>query len=146
MKIEGRADMNLAMINKGQPVIPFRAGDVQFGRNGLVYENRNTDVELTVGGRLHLDVVDFDSAVTPFADDTRVRRARIYGSAKYGDWKLKVDRDIGGTSRGWKNVWLRYSGWGKFRTPPVIRFHPSVLRMSAAQIILLSWSELCPMQ
>ncbi len=93
-------------------VSPALAGDVEFGKKGLVYESEDENIEFRIGGRLHLDTVDFDSDITPFNDTTKVRRARVYGSVKFGDWKIKVDRDVGGTSKGWKNVWLRYSGWG----------------------------------
>lgn len=70
-----------------------------------------TATELSFGGRLHYDVAQFDDEVTPLANDNDIRRLRLSLSGKFlDDWRFKMERDVGGTSDGWKNVWLGYSG------------------------------------
>lgn len=87
------------------------AGNVVADHDGLTIRSDDGDNELTFGGRLHYDTVRFDSDITPFEDDSDVRRLRLGISGKLADdWRFKLERDVGGTSQGWKNVWVGYEG------------------------------------
>lgn len=102
------SSLTLAILNSSA----VQAQDVSADSDGITIKSASGDSEFQIGGRLHLDSVHFDDDVTLFEDQTDIRRARLYFSAKFGDdWKLMVDRDIGGTSRGWKNLWLSYKGF-----------------------------------
>ncbi|MCT2560225.1 OprO/OprP family phosphate-selective porin [Tsuneonella sp. YG55] len=71
--------------------------------DGLSFEEG--DVELTLGGRLHLDAVTYDAQTSD--SDADWRRARLEFSAKFGDvFDVRVDREFAGTD-GWRNVWAR---------------------------------------
>ncbi len=97
-------------------VAPALAGDedweVDFGEKGLNISTAGDELELEFGGRLHLDIVEFDDDITIFEDKSDIRRLRVDVSGRLfdGDWRFKVDRDIGGTSPGFKNVWASYRG------------------------------------
>lgn len=78
---------------------------VSAGSDGIIFKAANGDVELTLGGRLHLDAVKYDFEGD---DDTDadVRRARLELSGKFGDHvRIRVDREFG-LNPGWRNVWL----------------------------------------
>lgn len=63
------------------------------------------DVELNLGGRLHLDASVFDHGIDD-GTEADVRRARIEFSARLGDVvRVRVDREIAGTD-GWRNAWI----------------------------------------
>lgn len=63
------------------------------------------DVELTLGGRLHLDAVTYDAQTSDSVADWR--RARLELSASFGEiLDIRVDREFAGTD-GWRNVWAR---------------------------------------
>lgn len=85
---------------------PAAAEDgVSSGSDGITLKAANGDVELTLGGRLHLDAVtyDFDGDQRTDAD---IRRARFELSGKLGDHvRFRVDREFG-LNPGWRNVWL----------------------------------------
>ena len=69
------------------------------------------DVELSVGGRLHLDTVAIESDSIQFTDETDVRRLRIDATLDLGkDWRIKLDGDVGGLSPGIYNAWIAYDG------------------------------------
>ena len=63
------------------------------------------DVELSVGGRLHLDTVAIESDSIQFTDETDVRRLRVDATLDLGkDWRIKLDGDVGGLSPGIYNA------------------------------------------
>lgn len=72
------------------------------GSDGLTL--REGPVELTLGGRLHLDATTY--SVDGLSDsDADLRRARLELSGKIGDLvRFRVDREFAGTD-GWRNVW-----------------------------------------
>ncbi|MEN9924650.1 MAG: hypothetical protein RL268_776 [Pseudomonadota bacterium] len=62
-------------------------------------------LELTLGGRLHLDAMTYDSGAVN-ASDAAVRRARLELSGKITDAvRFRVDREFAGTD-GWRNAWV----------------------------------------
>lgn len=89
---------------------PAAAGDddgLDFGDEGLTYTAADGQLELTLGGRAHLDLIHYDDEVTT---DTfsEFRRARLELGVKIGDrLRLRVDREFtnGG---GWRNVWAAF--------------------------------------
>ncbi|MEM7408664.1 MAG: porin [Myxococcota bacterium] len=81
-------------------------------RQGLAWEWR--DLRVRLGGRFHLDAAIFDDDRTRLKNDLDVRRGRLQLRVRYGDdWRLRVDREFadesGSDSRGWRNVWLRWT-------------------------------------
>ncbi len=81
------------------------------GLDKITFTSEDGKNELSLGGRIHYDFVNFDDDATPFVDNDRLRRARLSLSGKFADdWRFRVERDIGGTSQGWKSVWLGYDG------------------------------------
>lgn len=73
-------------------------------------------MSLTIGGRLHYDLAQFDPDVTPINDEWGFRRLRVDVSGRVcEDWRFLVDRDLGGTVPGWKSVWLDYRGFDPLR-------------------------------
>lgn len=63
------------------------------------------DLELNLGGRLHLDATVFDIGFDSVTE-TDVRRARVEFSAKYGDVvQVRVDREFA-QADGWRNLWV----------------------------------------
>lgn len=76
---------------------------------GLELEFDEPDVELRVGGRLHLDAGLFDDDRTPIDDDVEVRRGRVYLRGEVErDWSFKVEYEFAEDRAGWRNLWLRY--------------------------------------
>ncbi|PIQ36554.1 MAG: hypothetical protein COW59_11905 [Lysobacterales bacterium CG17_big_fil_post_rev_8_21_14_2_50_64_11] len=101
----------LALAVLGSP-LPAAAGDaLKADHRGLRYRSPQGDVRLAFGGRVHYDAAWFDDDVTPISDDADFRRLRLALSGRIGDdFSFKAENDIGGTSRGWKNLWLAYGG------------------------------------
>lgn len=63
------------------------------------------DLEMNLGGRLHLDATVFDIGFDSVTE-TDVRRARVEFSAKYGDVvQVRVDREFA-QADGWRNLWV----------------------------------------
>ena len=63
------------------------------------------DLELNLGGRLHLDGAVFDDRTIPQTGvtDAKVRRARLELSGKIGKAiRFRVDREFAGRSSGWQ--------------------------------------------
>lgn len=88
------------------------AADFDAGADGLVIKSDDGDSELRIGGRLHYDVVNFHEDVTPLGDQSDFRRARIALSGRVAkDWRFRAENDFGGTSQGWKSLWLAYDGF-----------------------------------
>lgn len=86
--------------------------DVDFGNSGFEIASPDGDFRLQFGGRLHLDAMKVYEGVTPFQDEADIRRLRVDVSGRiFKDWRFKVDGDVGGTSPGFKNVWLAYRGF-----------------------------------
>lgn len=88
------------------------SADVDYdSRRGVVVAGAGDDWRLTVGGRLHLDLADFDPDLTPLKDDHDVRRARVDVALRLGDdWQVRADYDVAGTVDGWKSLFLQYRG------------------------------------
>lgn len=86
--------------------------EVSFGNRGLRYRSADRNVDIRLGGRFHLDGGIYSSGgLTQFNDDVDIRRARITLTARlFKDITFKVDHDVAGTSTGWKNLWVNYSG------------------------------------
>jgi len=78
---------------------------------GLEWESSGGEVELNLGGRLHLDSVSYDSDL--FTDDqTEARRVRLELSGKVGDRiRFRIDREFtdGG---GWRGAWVGFEPTG----------------------------------
>lgn len=73
--------------------------------DGITLKAADGDMELTLGGRLHLDGVRYDFDGNPNTD-ADVRRARLELSGKFGDLvRIRIDREFG-RGPGWRNVWL----------------------------------------
>ena len=86
------------------------ADGLKADERGLTLEQG--DLELNLGGRIHLDAVVFDDPVAGTTDNSDVafRRARLELSGKVGDVvRFRVDREFAGNSKGWRNVWLGLS-------------------------------------
>jgi phosphate-selective porin OprO/OprP len=80
-------------------------------RGGLSAVSPDGRLELSVGGRLHLDYVSANEDVTPLEEGLELRRLRLDGTVSYDDtWTLRLDHDFGGLVEGWYGVWLRYEG------------------------------------
>lgn len=76
------------------------------GSDGLTL--KGGPIELTLGGRLHLDAMTYDDD-TVSDSDADWRRARLELSGKVGDiLRFRVDREFAGTD-GWRNVWASVS-------------------------------------
>jgi len=94
--------------------LPFTAMAAQTwraGAQGLRFRSDDGAVRLALGGRLHFDAAWYDDDLTPISDNADIRRLRVDLSGRLGeDFSFKFDRDVGGTSRGWKNVWLAWNG------------------------------------
>lgn len=72
------------------------------GSDGLTL--KGGPLELTLGGRLHLDATTYDDDVVSDSE-ADWRRARIELSGKVGDiLRFRVDREFAGAD-GWRNVW-----------------------------------------
>jgi phosphate-selective porin OprO/OprP len=100
------------------PALPAQDGDdlIALGRKGLSLDLLEGDLELSLGGRLHVDVASWDSDVNGSGDEALARRARLSFEARYlEDWRLKVEGDVAGASVGWKNLWGRYQGLDPWR-------------------------------
>lgn len=88
------------------------AGDFDVGADGITIKSDDGDNELRIGGRLHYDVVKFHEDITPLDDQNDFRRARIALSGRFAkDWRFRVENDFGGSSQGWKSIWLGYDGF-----------------------------------
>ncbi len=83
------------------------AEGLEFTRNGIEYETADENLQIVLGGRLHLDAasIDDDGVET---EDEATRRARLeLGIRFFDDWRLRIDREFTGDG-GWRNVWLSY--------------------------------------
>jgi phosphate-selective porin OprO and OprP len=105
--------MSVAMCLTSAVLAPCaHAGDFDVGANGITIKSDDGDSELRIGGRLHYDVVRFREDVTPLDDQNDFRRARIALSGRFAkDWRFRVENDFGGSSQGWKSLWLAYDGF-----------------------------------
>jgi len=82
----------------------------RFSTRGLEWIDSEHDRRVGVGGRMHLDTVFFHDDITPFSNDLDYRRLRLYTAVRWRDFGARAERDIGGTVKGWKSVYLRYYG------------------------------------
>ena len=83
--------------------------DTDFDSDGFSLESG--DLELNLGGRLHVDTVSIESDLIQFQDDTDIRRLRLDATLDLGkDWRIKLDGDVGGLSPGIYNAWIAYDG------------------------------------
>ena len=82
---------------------PATAKDgVSTGSDGITL--RTGELELILGGRLHLDAMTYDDDAMSFTD-ADVRRARIELSGQFGSAiRFRLDREFAGNS-GWRNLW-----------------------------------------
>lgn len=103
------ASAGLAIVATGTAYAQDDEIDTDFDSEGFSIESG--DVELSVGGRLHLDTVAIESDSIVFTDETDVRRLRIDATLDLGkDWRIKLDGDVGGLSPGIYNAWIAYDG------------------------------------
>lgn len=94
--------------------VASHASDFDFSYDrGLRF--RFDEVELHLGGRLHLDYAFFDDDVTAIEDDFDVRRARPEFEARFGeDWKMKVEYDFA-FDEGWRSAWVQWDALPKLK-------------------------------
>lgn len=77
---------------------------VSFGDDGLTLKAADGDLELTLGGRLHLDAGWFDVADVE-GSDVGVRRARLELGGRVGKViRFRADREFA-DGGGWRNLW-----------------------------------------
>ncbi len=90
----------------------YRDDDMRFDvstRRGLRFRWLDPEIELRVGGRLHLDAVYFDDDETSLSDDVDLRRGRLYLAGSYEDeWFFKVEREFTADREGWRSIWAQY--------------------------------------
>ena len=96
------------MLQSGVPAF----ADVDFtNENGVVIASENDGTFLRIGGRLHVDGATFNDDVTPLSNDVVFRRARVHLAGRFrNDWRVATDYDFG-EIEGFKNAWVRYSGF-----------------------------------
>lgn len=83
--------------------------DFSFDR-GLRLRFPSEDIQVHIGGRIHLDYAFFDDDLTPIEDDFDVRRARPEVEARFGDdWKVKAEYDFA-FDQGWRSAWVTWDG------------------------------------
>lgn len=86
-------------------------GSLIFDQKGLTLDVAGDDLNLNLGGRLHVDAASYDDDLTLFTDDARVRRARLeLGGRVLKDWRFRVDYELSSLGKGFKNAWLSYGG------------------------------------
>lgn len=77
---------------------------VKTASDGVTLTAADSAVEITLGGRLHLDALAYDQS-TFRSEDANVRRARIELSGKIADIiRFRIDREFAGRD-GWRNLW-----------------------------------------
>ncbi len=88
--------------------------------------SQDGDFKWTLGGRVQLDAIAFNSDNRDFGSGTQMRRARMeIGGTFYQNWEGKVQYDFTGSGRaGIRDMYIRWKGWdgttvtaGNFRTP-----------------------------
>jgi len=91
----------------------YRDDDVRLdasSRRGLRFRVEDPQVELRLGGRLHVDALIADDDATSINDDIDVRRGRLYLAGSFlDDFSFKVEREFAGDQSGWRNVWFGYA-------------------------------------
>ncbi len=85
---------------------PAHAKDgVSFDDEGLTLEAADGNLELTLGGRLHLDAARFDLGEAK-GTDADVRRARLELSGRVAKLiRFRLDHEFAGRG-GWRNAWV----------------------------------------
>jgi phosphate-selective porin OprO/OprP len=79
--------------------------------NPFSYRSSDGNFKADLNGRLHVDTAQFNDDITPEPNDTDIRRLRIGVSGEIEKAiRFNVEGDVAGTSTGWKNVWLSYTG------------------------------------
>jgi phosphate-selective porin OprO/OprP len=96
--------------------VASHAGDLDLSYDrGLRLRFPSEQVEIHLGGRIHLDYAFFDDDLTPIEDDFDLRRARPELEARFGDdWKLKVEYDFA-FDEGWRSAWVTWDGLPKLK-------------------------------
>lgn len=85
------------------PTLAYADDGVEAGSDGLSV--KTGDLELNLGGRLHLDASVFDHGLDS-GTEADVRRARLEFAAKFGDVvQVRVDREFA-QADGWRNLWV----------------------------------------
>ena len=85
------------------PALAHADDGVEAGSDGLSV--KTGDLELNLGGRLHLDATVFDHGLDD-GSEADVRRARLEFSAKLGDViQVRADREFA-QADGWRNLWV----------------------------------------
>jgi phosphate-selective porin OprO/OprP len=89
---------------------PALAQPIEVDHRGITLGEN--EVTLTLGGRIHVDLATFnEDTSTTFKDDASFRRVRVDATLTVkDDWRFKVDADIGGQSKGIRNLWASYRG------------------------------------
>ena len=83
------------------------AEELEFTRNGIEYETADENLQIVLGGRLHLDAASIDNDGVE-SEDEEIRRARLELAFRFfDDWRLRIDREFTDDG-GWRNVWLSY--------------------------------------
>jgi phosphate-selective porin OprO/OprP len=96
------------------PAVAVAAAETSFTLDDGAKVAWDDDRYVRLGGRIHYDVARFSDDVTLFEDDQDFRRARFVLRAGYDDWQFRADYDVGLVD-GWRNLYVRYSGWERMR-------------------------------
>lgn len=89
---------------------PLSFANISVGKDGLIYRSERADIEVSAGGRLHLDSIQSDRDL--FQDELEIRRMRADVTTKIGKaWRVKADYEFAPDRSGWRNVWVEY--WQK---------------------------------
>ncbi len=76
---------------------------------GLRLRVLEPELDLRIGGRLHVDAAFFDDDVANLRDDVDIRRGRPYATLEIAEQlKLKIEYEFGPFATGWRNVWARW--------------------------------------
>lgn len=96
--------LSAALLALATPSLALADDGLKADEDGLTL--KSGDLELNLGGRIHLDAAVFEHGLD---DGTQadVRRARLQFSAKFDDVvQVRVDREFA-QADGWRNLWLQ---------------------------------------
>ncbi len=87
----------------------------KFGKNGgLSWKDPERDLELSIGGRLLLDAASYQDDQETMGNGTELRAARLtIKGALAEDWHFKAQYDFAENDLNVKDVYLRYTGFGR---------------------------------
>lgn len=96
--------LSVAIAALATPSLASARDGLKADEDGLTLESG--DIELNLGGRLHLDAAVFEHGLDD-GTEADVRRARLEFSAKFGDVvQVRADREFA-QADGWRNLWVQ---------------------------------------